>query len=178
MGNEKYVEGAAYHEAGHIVVAAVQGLPLGKGGLRIDEMGAGFACYRSQPDGSTSVGPDSWRELTILATFAGPIAHGKAYPPVADGDANAAGDFDHVDKLLEEMYSAKDVRRAARDELCKRAEKLAERHWGAIAALAKVLWAKNWSPKVPAGESLEKHVEGEEVVSLLKQHGILAALDE
>lgn len=37
--NEKYVEGAAYHEAGHIVVAVVQGLALRKGGLRIDERG-------------------------------------------------------------------------------------------------------------------------------------------
>ena len=179
MDNEKYVESVAYHEAGHIVVAAAQGLPLGKCGLRIDEMGAGLACYRcKQPDGSTNVGPDIWRERTILATFAGHFAHRKVYPPVAEGDANAAGDFDHVDKLLQEMYSANDVRRAARDELCKRSEELVEQHWGAIAALAKTLWARNWSPKVPVGKSREKHVTREEVVSLLGQHDIHAALDE
>ena len=87
----EYVEGAAYHEASHIVVAAVQGLPLGKAGLRIYETGAGFAHYSGkQPDGSTNVGADPCRERTIIATLAGHIAHGTFYPRVAGGDANAS----------------------------------------------------------------------------------------
>ena len=70
--SQRYVEGAAYHEASHIVVAAVQGLPLVEAGLRIYETGAGFAHYSvKQPDGSTNVGNDPCRERTIIATLAG-----------------------------------------------------------------------------------------------------------
>jgi hypothetical protein len=93
-GSQRYVEGTAYHEASHIVVAAVQELPLGEAGLRIYETGAGFAhSSGKQPDGSTKVGNDPCRERTIIATLAGHIAHGKFYPPVATGDANAFDDF-------------------------------------------------------------------------------------
>jgi hypothetical protein len=177
--NEKYVEGAAYHEAGHIVVAVVQGLALRKGGLRIDERGAGLACYKcKQPDGSTNVGPDHCRERTILAILAGQIAHGRFYEPVANGDANASDDFDRVDELLLEMYSDNDARRTARNQLCKRSKELVEEHWGAIEGLAKALWAKNWSPKVPEAKGLEKRMEGAEVVTLLRHYGISAAIDE
>jgi hypothetical protein len=130
MANEGYVKGAAYHEAGHIVIAAVQGLPLGKRGLGILQNGAGLARYRcKQPDGSINVGPDKCRERTIIATLAGQIAHGRFYPPVADGDANAHHDSDLVDALLLEMYSANDVRRAARSELHERSKELVELHW-------------------------------------------------
>jgi len=74
--SEEYVKGAAYHEAAHIVIAAVQDLPLSADGLRIDERGAGLADYRmKKPDGSINIGPDPERERTIMATMAGRIAH-------------------------------------------------------------------------------------------------------
>ncbi len=172
----EYVEGAAYHEASHIVAAAVQGLPLGKAGLRIYETGAGFAHYSGkQPDGSTNVGADPCREHTIIATLAGHIAHGTFYPPVAKGDANASDDFDRVRALLDEMYPANsDQYREAQDALHKRSKVLVDQHWAAIKALATALWARDWSPQVPVAECREKHIEGEEVVSLLRQYGISA----
>src|ERR1700687_30489 len=58
--DERYVESTAYHEAGHIVVAAVQGLRLRRRGLRIDRLGAGLASYcDKKADGSKDLGPDS-----------------------------------------------------------------------------------------------------------------------
>lgn len=175
MVDERYVEGAAYHEAAHIVVAAVQGLLLGKKGLRIDQNGAGLACYRcKQPDRSVKVGPDPWREHTIIATLAGQIAHGIFYEPVANGDANAYDDLDHVRKLVSEMYPVRDDQFKARAELLKRSKALVHRHWEAVDGLAKALWAKPWSHDPPH----EKRIEGKEVISLLGQYKISAALDE
>jgi len=59
MSGEAAIEGesvevqittAAYHEAGHIVVAAALGLPLRPEGIMIGEDGKGFACYWKDPD--------------------------------------------------------------------------------------------------------------------------------
>ena len=43
---------AAHHEAGHMVIAAAQGLRLQSEGLMVDLHGDGRACYCKQPDGS------------------------------------------------------------------------------------------------------------------------------
>jgi hypothetical protein len=175
--NFSYVEGAAYHEAAHIVIAAVQGLPLGKDGLRVYENGAGFAHYSGkQPDGSTNLGADPCREGTIIATLAGHIAHGKCYPPVEKGDANASDDFDRVRALLLEMYpDNSDQYREAQCALHKRSKELVDQHWATIKALATKLWDRDWLPQAPAANCREKHIEGEEVVSLLRLYGIPAA---
>ena len=105
--DDKYAASVAYHEAGHLVIAAVQGLPLLKGGIHLDPKSGGLACYRcKQPDGSTNVGHDPCRERTIIAIKAGHTAHRRFYPQ-ASYDANACCDTDHANKLLEEMYSAR-----------------------------------------------------------------------
>ena len=57
---------AAHHEAGHLVIAAVSGLPLRPEGLSIDPVGEGLACYCKKPDET-----DASRERVILATFSG-----------------------------------------------------------------------------------------------------------
>jgi hypothetical protein len=115
MVDEKYVQGAAYHEAAHVVVAAVQGLRLGKDGLRIDQNGAGLACYRcKQPDRSVNVGPEPCRERTIIATLAGQIAHGIFYEPAANGDANAHDDLDHVSNLVDVSGARRSVQGQSR----------------------------------------------------------------
>jgi hypothetical protein len=38
-----YVESCAYHEAGHIVIAAVQNMPLRQRGIRNDQVGNGYS---------------------------------------------------------------------------------------------------------------------------------------
>lgn len=42
---EVKVKCSAHHEAGHIVIAAVQGLRLRSEGLMVDRTGEGLACY-------------------------------------------------------------------------------------------------------------------------------------
>jgi hypothetical protein len=63
---EVQITTAAYHEAGHIVVAAAWGLPLRPEGIMIGEDGKGFACYWKEPDLT-----DSSVEANVLASFAG-----------------------------------------------------------------------------------------------------------
>ena len=50
--NDMDIESTAHHEAGHIVVAAVQRLRLLPQGLGVDPQGEGLACYFKQPDAS------------------------------------------------------------------------------------------------------------------------------
>jgi hypothetical protein len=56
---------AAYHEAGHIVLAAAMGLPLRPEGVMSGEDGKGFACYWKEPDLT-----DSSVEANVLSFFA------------------------------------------------------------------------------------------------------------
>ncbi len=56
----------AYHEAGHIVIAAVRGLTLRPDGLMVISNGDGLSVYNTRPDDS-----DSSRENVIVSSFAG-----------------------------------------------------------------------------------------------------------
>jgi len=77
---DKYAESTAYHEAGHVVIAAVQRVPLSNRGLRIDQKGAGISYYRfAKPDGSANLGSEIKREQTIRSIQAGYIAQEKFY---------------------------------------------------------------------------------------------------
>lgn len=180
--DEKYVESVAYHEAVHMVVASAQGLCLRNWGLCIDPLGAGLACYSyRQPDGSTNVGPDPSRERTIVATNAGYIAQNRFFPDCATFGAHC--DANQVNALLDEMYSERNVWFDAKAELWKRSCELVDRYWPAIDALAKALWAKEWQPQVPlerrwSHQWPEKRMEGEEVMNLLSQFEISAALEQ
>lgn len=170
----EYAEGVAYHEAAHMVVAAVQKLPLRQSGLRMSQNGEGLACNKyKQPDGSANVGPDSCREHTIVAALAGQIGHSEVYPAAAT-DSNAWHDTKLVIDLLGEMYPTRATQFDAWAELFERAKELVKQHWAPIEALAKVLWAKPWSREHPR----EKRVEGDEIMILLRQFGISAALDD
>jgi len=46
--DERYVESAAYHEAAHLILAAVQSLSFGPVGFVLSRLGGGFACYRDK----------------------------------------------------------------------------------------------------------------------------------
>ena len=56
----------AYHEAGHIVIAAVRGLALRPYGLMVLPDGDGLCVYCTQPEES-----DHSRESVIVSSFAG-----------------------------------------------------------------------------------------------------------
>jgi hypothetical protein len=48
----KYTESSAYHEAGHVVIAAVEKIPLRKDCIRIDQKGAGYSHYKTMSGGT------------------------------------------------------------------------------------------------------------------------------
>jgi hypothetical protein len=62
----------AYHEAGHIVIAAATGLRLRSEGLMIDAVGEGLGCYCKDPGES-----DVSRERIIISAFAGCFAQNR-----------------------------------------------------------------------------------------------------
>lgn len=71
----RYIESAAYHEAAHAVIAAIQGMPLRHRGIHVDSAGQGITFYWYKlPDGNLNVGADIERERTIVSTGAGLIA--------------------------------------------------------------------------------------------------------
>src|ERR1035441_1728699 len=87
------LEWAAVHEAGHLAIAAVQGLRLRSEGLGIDRSAQGIACYCKDPDES-----DLSRESVIIATFAGfkaeeRIRKDRTYPFPEQGGVKIRGDW-------------------------------------------------------------------------------------
>jgi hypothetical protein len=172
-----YVESCAYHEAGHIVIAAVQAIPLRQRGIRIDEVGNGLACYHFRvPDGSSNLGRNEEREKTIRATKAGYLAQKKFYPECRP--ASAHFDVDAVRKLLDEMYPGS-ASFDAHTRLHAEAITLIEEHWDAIKATGEALWSKEWKYQALAErrwslQLREKSIEGPEILSLLKRFNIAA----
>lgn len=140
----RYAQSAAYHEAGHTVVAAVQEMPLRPGGIHIDPLGSGISFYWSKRPGEA--GTDIERERTIIAAGAGWAAQIRVYP-----NCPPAGTFDdtnQINALLSEMYSdGSDGWWAAKGRLYVASERLVEQHWPAVEALAQTLWAKPWTPE-------------------------------
>ncbi len=177
--DQRYVEGAAYHEAAHAVIGAVQGMILRAQGIRIDRVGAGLTvyCYK-KPDGSCNLGRDPERERTIISTAAGFFAHEKFYidakhprlPP-----SGASDDLDLIVALLKEMYSERVQQDEAQGRLMKESERLVTSHWKAIELVATGLWAKPWSRQCAlqwSPQEFEKVMEGPDVANALATLGI------
>jgi hypothetical protein len=177
--DDMYVESCAYHEAGHIVIAAAQNMPLRQRGIRIDQIGNGLACYHfTVPDGSSNLGRNGEREKTIRATKAGWLAQRKFYPECRT--AGAHFDVDAVRFLLDEMYSLP-VWHDAHDELCTEAVALVEKHWDAISKVAQTLWSKEWKHQANAErrwslQLREKSMEASEIISVLRGFDITATV--
>lgn len=176
--NEGYARSVAYHEAAHIVIAAVQGIPLTDRGIYLDRWGNGIAHYLDRkPDGSVNVGASPEREKTIIATAGGWIAQSRIRPCTQSG---AYLDIGQINALLTEMYpDGSQSWWAARERLLKEAERLVELHWAVIEAVALALLAKpdipcegGWSP-----ESAAKHLSTEEILELLRQAGVSVRID-
>lgn len=177
-------ECGAHHEPGHIVIAAVQGLKLKPEGLMVDPCGWGLACYHAAPEDS-----DSARERNILAVLAGfaverRYREKKKYPPRDHMDVSLNRDNVVARTLLTKLagdYWANESR--LREQL----DRLIEKHWLAIEALASALLQKNWEriKRLKSGgqwahpnETVGKYVLGEEAVRILAVQGIEANVSE
>lgn len=184
---DKYVESAAYHEAGHITIAAAQQIPLKERGIRIDQKGSGVSNYKvAKPNGTANAGPDAKREKTIQSTQAGYIAQAKYYLRFFDRlpESGSSSDTDGINGLVEEMYSDRNACEDAKAKLFKEAEQLVEQHWQAIEALAQTLLKKEWTSQAPpSGERRwstqlrEKKMDGSEIAAFLQQFQILAFVE-
>ena len=196
MTDDSYAKSAAYHEAGHVVVAAVQGLRLLKSGIHVDPAdGTGISYYECRkPD--SSYGIDSFGERTIISLFAGLSAQRKFHPTCTG--ASASADEDHASRLLMNMYiprifpgtsafKASMVQlENAKAKFREMANQLVEKYWSAIDALAQHLWAQPLTPKIPvstksvgqSGSPFEKRIDGTSIVSILTEHGVLASVTD
>jgi hypothetical protein len=179
--NLEYVRSAAYHEAGHIVIAAVQGLPLRDKGIHLDGWGNGLACYCDRkPDGATNVGSEREREKTIIATFAGWIAQNRVYQCAPSGTVY---DLAQINALLDEMYpSGSPEWWAARKNLRAESERLVELYWEVIETVALLLWVQPDSPRTSdlgdwSSEPLEKHLSVGAIVEVLREFRITARVE-
>jgi hypothetical protein len=166
-------ERAAYHEAGHIIIAAVLGLKLKPGGIVItDDLGKGAAFYETRwPETKYGDNPEFHerfakkidRKNSILAAFAGQIAQEKF-------DLNSpAYDADDLEKIIEPLLQEEREEQPVSHDICEelRAEsdRLVIKHWKVIAEIAKKVLAKK-------EDNFESRLSRDEIVPILKKYGI------
>lgn len=180
---EQQIIRTAYHEAGHLVVAAIQNLKLRSEGLAVDTRGEGLACYCKQVGDS-----DEKRESIVVATFSGYNSeyklcaeHGYPGPDemllIFSSDAREARET--ITKLSN--LSANRTVFQIEEAMQSRSRVLVQQGWQSIRAVAEVLLAKEWEPlralasgNVWSREQSAKYLNGEEVAGLLAGHGIQA----
>jgi len=183
---QKYAESAAYHEAGHVVIAAVEQSPLKNNGIRIDQKGNGFSHFATvQPTGVSNVGADPLRESAVRSTRAGFAAQERFFLRYFKilSSQGAGSDERYIEKLLYEMYSDTSVVLNQKIKLYGETAALVDNHWPPIEALARKLWIKTWTNPAPASgerrwsqQLLEKKMDGSEVVDVLQQFKINAKM--
>jgi hypothetical protein len=183
------VECGAHHEAGHIVIAAVQGLKLRPDGLMVGSDGNGVAVYCTTPEES-----DSSREAVILSTEAGYWADVRfceehSLPgPDANGPVMYHDHFQSLEilKSLSARYLAGEDPKWVYVRLQNRSKRLVEQHWLAIKELAAALLAKESQPMRPLktgkpwthSTAPARYLDGQEAVEVLARHGITAVCEE
>ena len=186
--DEKHVESVAYHEAGHMVVAAVLGFPLSRRGLRIDEKGLGLASYK-KPDPKSC---NTRRENIIIVANAGLIEQMKFYGADSKECRTDGANSDHreIESLLDIQYPSPPFTArgkewsVARENLRQRSEELVEhRHWATIETLAKALLHKDWvhgtsSERRWSWQPREKSIEGKEVRDILSKFEIVVGVED
>lgn len=146
------LKSTAYHEAGHIVAAVLQGMPIQHGGIHIDMEGSGVAyyCHRLPGVPGHSESDRDEREKTIVALYAGRIAQFKSFPNIdcRDYPDSWKSDWETAAELLHELLSF--AQGASEMSLYARAQQLVLNHWPTIERLALMLWEK---PILPMQQS-------------------------
>lgn len=181
----------AYHEAGHIVVAAVQSLTLFKAGIHLAPDGRGVCYYRCRKPRAYR-GDDLFGRQSVTSLFAGLEAQLQFNS--ACTSLSASADHDHVERLLVDMYRPLTVagkpefeaadRKVAqeREALSARSKELVSIHGEVIRAVAEALWAQPSRLQDPqeheerwSDSAFEKRLDGPTVVQILRKHGINAS---
>ena len=167
----------AHHEAGHVVVAVQQGVPLRVEGIAVDPVGEGVACYWKEPEND-----DLSRKRVIRATFAGFDAEGEfcrlhslpileGLPIICSPDWIEART--HACRLVDigPFTSVNEIHDFLHGESCH----LVRQYWHVIDAIAVALLMKDWEPlqKLKSGgiwsqQTTAKYLKGEKLVTLLQ----------
>jgi hypothetical protein len=179
MTSLKQIESAAYHEAGHMTAAVVQGMPIRAAGLYVDLLGHGVANYfdRSEKDLGTTPLDIKELKLTMIALFAGQVAQVKFFP-----ECDQSGwwkDLIRIGTFSRQLHpSDENLQISSRREFRERAKNLIDKHWTIVEELGKALLAKPSCP-MPPEESAEpwgfgevRHMTGEEVVEFFARHKV------
>jgi len=175
---------SAHHEAGHIVIAASQGLKLRSEGLMVDRVGEGLACYFKEPDNN-----DGSREHVIIATLAGFAAESRyrtdnSLPLRTDFEMICSQDWKEARTVLCQLsatYLAGESLDSVLLRLQKETETLVSANWPAIKGLASILLGKELRPFKPlksgtqwSRENIGFCVAGDEAATILQEFQIMA----
>ena len=144
----KGVERAAYHEAGHLVVAVIKRVEVGTLGILIDDCGHGYTALRLRPPGASPDYPIS-REASIVVLFAGLMSE-KEFDSECTGKS-ASCDLARIRELEHEEHQLMEV-----DSLRLESERLVRDHWVAVEHLAKALLAKDYNSRENLKEQNEE----------------------
>jgi hypothetical protein len=175
----------AHHEAGHIAIAAAQGLKLRPEGFAMDTLGEGLACCCKHPDNS-----DESRERIIVTSFAGYKAQQRFCQKhfYSDPDAETvigSCDWREACTLITSLSSQyPGTVHVIQSKLEDCSTQFVERNWPAIEALAATLLEKTWEQVRPlksgamwSTQMVAKYVDGAEAISILRGFGIEAGCD-
>lgn len=178
------LESAAHHEAGHIVVAAIQGLKLRADGLIVDAVGEGLACYFKELEEN-----DLSRERVAIASFAGfkaekRLRQERSYSPLYELGVTLSPDWVHAREAISKLslnYPLGHDREMIRTELESVSDHLVAENWVVIQALAGCVLARNLMPFRPltsmtewSEATLARYLTGDELVRILKEYGVPA----
>lgn len=168
-------EETAYHEAGHIVIAAAVGLDLRPAGIlmfEVSNVAGGVACYWE--DGEV--------EAVLQALRAGQMAQIRQFPnsEIRGGVPDAQA----FSKAVNQIYSPGHVG-VMLEKIGGQVLELFAKHWGAITEVAQALLKKDWVSVEVADEKYlsaderlvvkrKKQLTGSEIVEILERHGISA----
>jgi hypothetical protein len=182
---ERYLESAAYHEAGHEIAGVVLRIPIRELGLRIDSYGNGVShtFRRNAGDFNNTPADVLEREQSIVLLSAGYISQLRFFadaPAIAELDDQA-----QVDALLNEMYPPNSTKwHEAETKLRNDAKTIIEERWPVVEALARALWAKPWTNRalLPvkdmqwSNDAREKWMDAQEVQAVLTPFGLTAII--
>jgi hypothetical protein len=146
QGLLKYGKGTAFHEAAHYIVCVAQAIPVRGIGLRIDSKGNGRSHIYCRESGNEINSELDKQEIekSIVLLFAGYLGQLKFFPELKDmqdvADAAIKEDLNQIDALLSDLYPNKSEGwHNAKGVLRTKSDRLVERNWPAISALANSL---------------------------------------
>jgi hypothetical protein len=163
------LEETAYHEAGHIVVAARLGLDLRPKGITIWEAAPdvmdGLAGYWD--DGA------DW-DKNLQSVRAGQIAQWGKFPH--SNMTGAGPDNDYLFRVVAEHFPGQ-LAANIWESVSKKADDLLRAYWSAVVEIAETLIAAEWIPVDEKEHPLakrKKNLDGEALVTILSSHRIPA----